>query len=174
MWKSLGNGIDKLNLLYTSEKSSTECLDVSTKITRRSSACWMHIRRYQQELYDWPNVPLDLKIRMGKAEAVEALLYGCVTWTTRQENYTKLGIILHTVLLRIIGVRRRRSDLRVLSYDRALELTGRESIEATLRVMRLLSAGALIRMDDVRLPKRFMFEKIKDGVKYGRGGQEKE
>ena len=41
-----------------------ECPDVSTEIARRSSACWMRIRRYQQELYDRPNVPLDVKIRM--------------------------------------------------------------------------------------------------------------
>ena len=145
----------------------TECLDVSTEITRRSSACWMCIRRYQQELYDRPNVPLDLKIRMVKAEAVEALLYGCVTWTTRQEHYRKLRTVLHRILLRIIEARRRRSDHRVLSYNRALELTECESIEATLRARRLLWAGALTRMDDGRLPKRVMFGRIKDGVKKG-------
>ena len=95
----------------------------------------MRIRRYQQELYDRPNVPLNLKIRMVKAEAVEALLYGCVTWTT---DYRKLRTIHHRVLLRIIGARRRRSDHRVLSSNRALELTECESIEATLRARRLL------------------------------------
>ena len=152
----------------------TECPDVSTEIARRSSACWMRIRRYQQELYDRPNVSLDLKIRMVKAEAVEALLYGCVTWTTRQEHYRKLRTVHHRVLLRIVGARRRRSDHRVLSYNRALELTGCESIEATLRARRLLWAGALTRMEDGRLPKRVMFGTIKDGVKKGRGGQEKE
>ena len=68
----------------------TECPDVPTEIARRSSACWMRIRRYQQELYDRPNVPLDLKIRMVKTEAVEALLYGCVPWTTRKKHYRKL------------------------------------------------------------------------------------
>ena len=68
----------------------TECPDVSTEIARRSRACWMRTRRYQQELYDRPNVPLDLKIRRVKAEAVEALLYRCVTWITRQEHYRKI------------------------------------------------------------------------------------
>ena len=38
----------------------------------------------------------------------------------------------------------------------------------------LLWARALIRMDDGRLPTRVMFGTIKDGVKKGRGGQEKE
>ena len=60
----------------------TECPDVSTEIARPLSACWMRIRRYQLELYDRPNVPLGFKIGMVKAKAVEALLYGCVTWTT--------------------------------------------------------------------------------------------
>ena len=70
----------------------------------------------------------------------------------------------HRVLLRIIWARRRRSDYRVLSYNRALELTGRESIETTLRARRLLWAGALIRMDDGWHPKRVMFGTIKDRV----------
>ena len=114
-------------------------------------------------------MPLNLKIRMVKAEAVEALLYGCVTWTTQQEHHRKLRTVHHKVLLRIIGARRRRSDHRVLSYNRALELTGCDSIETTL-----LWAGALIRMDDRRLPIRVMFGKSKDDGGKGRGGQEKE
>ena len=132
----------------------TECRDVSTEIARRSSACWMRIRRYQQERYDRPNVPLNFKIPMVKE--VEALLYGYVTWTTRQENCRKLRTVHHRVLLRIIGARQHRSDHRVLSYNRALELTGCDSIEATLRARRLLWAGALTRMDDGRLHKRVM------------------
>ena len=115
-------------------------------------------------------VPLNIKIRMVKAEAVEALLYGCVTWTTRQEHYRKLRTVHHRVLLRIIEARRRRSDHRVLLYNRALELTGCESIEATLRARKLLSAGSLICMNDGQLPMRVMFGKIMDGVKKGRGG----
>ena len=86
----------------------------------------------------------------------------------------ELRTVHHRVLLRIIGARRRRSDLRVLSYNRVLELTGCESIEASLRARRLLWAGALARMDDGRLPKRVMFGTIKDGVKKGRGGLKKE
>ena len=134
----------------------------------------MRIRRYQQELYDRPNVPLDIKVRIVKAEAVEALLYGCVTGTTRRQHYSKLRTVHHRVLLCIIGARRRRSDHGILSYNRALELTECESSETTLRASRLLWARALIRMGDGRLPKHVMFGKIKNGVKKGRGGQEKE
>ena len=57
----------------------TETPDMSIKIARRTRACWMRIRRYSRELYDQPKVALPLKIRMVKAEAIEALLYGCST-----------------------------------------------------------------------------------------------
>ena len=82
----------------------TDCPDVSTEIARWSDACWMRIRRYLQELCDWPNMPLDIKIRMIKAEAGDVLLYGCVTWTTRQEHYRKLRTV-HHIFLRIIEAR---------------------------------------------------------------------
>ena len=69
---------------------------------------------------------------MVKAEAIEALLYGCSTWTLRQEHYYKLRTVHHRVLLRIIGAQRKRPDDRITSYNRALEIIGRESIETTL------------------------------------------
>ena len=75
----------------------TETPDMSVEIARRTRACWMRIRRYSRELYGQPKVALSLKTktRMVKAEAIEALLYGCSTWTLRQEHYTKLRIV-HT------------------------------------------------------------------------------
>ena len=63
----------------------------------------MRVGRYQQELYDRLNVPLVVKIRMVKAEAVETLLYGCSTWITRKKQNRKLCTVYHRVLLRIIG-----------------------------------------------------------------------
>ena len=47
----------------------------------RIRADWMSFNRYRQELYDRPTPSLDLKARMVKSEVVEALLYGCATWT---------------------------------------------------------------------------------------------
>ena len=63
----------------------------------------------------------------------------------------------HRVLLRIIGEQRKRPDHRMTSYNRALEITGCESIETTLRTRRLLWAGTLLRMSGGRLPKRIVF-----------------
>ena len=111
----------------------TEIPDVSIEIARRTSACWARIRRYSRELYGQPKVALSLKTRMVKTEAIEALLYGCSTWTLRQKHYAKLRTVHHRVLLRIIGAQRKRPDHRMTSYNRALEITGCESIETTMR-----------------------------------------
>ena len=85
----------------------TETPDMSIKIYRRARACWMCIGWYLRELYDQSKVALSLKTRKVKTEAIEALLYGCSTWTLRQEYYSKLGIVHHRVLLRIIGAQRK-------------------------------------------------------------------
>ena len=122
----------------------TEVPDMSVEIARRTRACWMRIRRYLRELYDQPKVALSLKTRMVKAEAIEALLYGCSTWTLRQEHYAKLRTVHHRVLLRIIGAQRKRPNHRMASYNRAVEITGCESMETTLRTRRLLWAGTLL------------------------------
>ena len=151
----------------------TETPDMSVEITRRTRACWMRIRRYLRELYDQPKVALSLKTRMAKAEAIEALLYGCSTWTLRQEHYAKLRTVHHRVLLRIIGAQRKRPDHRMTSYNRALEITRCESIETTLRTRRLLWAGTLLRMSGGRLPKRIMFGNLEGAVRRGRSGKEK-
>ena len=152
----------------------TETPDMSVEIARRTSACWARIRRYSRELYGQPKVALSLKTRMVKAEAIEALLYGCSTWTLRQEHYAKLRTVHHRVLLRIIGAQRKRPDHRMTSYNRALEITGCESIETMLRTRRLLWAGTLLRMSGGRFPKRIMFGNLEGAVRRGRGGKEKE
>ena len=152
----------------------TETPDMSVEIARRTRACWARIRRYSRELYGQPKVALSLKTRMVKAEAIEALLYGCSTRTLRQEHYDKLRTVHHRVLLRIIGAQRKRPDHRMISYNRALEITGCESIETTLRTRRLLWAGTLLRMSSGRLPKRIVFGNLEGAVHRGRGGKEKE
>ena len=116
----------------------TEVPDMSVEIARRTRACWMRIRWYLRELYDQPKVALSLKTRMVKAEAIKAFLHGCSTWALRQEHYAKFRTVHHRVLLRIIGAQRKRPDHRMTSYNRALEITGCESIETTLRTRRCL------------------------------------
>ena len=150
----------------------TETPDMSIEFARRTRACWMRVRRHLRELYDHPKVALSLKTRILKAEAIKALLYGCSTWTLRQEHYAKLRTVHHRVFLRIIGAQRKRSDHRMTTYNRALEITRCENIETTLRTRRLVWAGTLIRMSGGRLPKRIMFGNLEGAVRRGRDGKE--
>ena len=73
----------------------SETPDMSVGIARQTRVCWMRIRRYQREFYSQPKVALFLKIRMVKAKAIEALLYGCSTWILGQEYYSKLHTLHH-------------------------------------------------------------------------------
>ena len=51
---------------------------------------WCSSRKYTLELYDRPSTPPEFKIRMLKAEALEPMLYGCVTWSPRAFHYDTL------------------------------------------------------------------------------------
>ena len=44
------------------------------------------LKRFGPELYDIKTAPLSLKVGMLKAEVIETLLYGCVTWTLSHNN----------------------------------------------------------------------------------------
>ena len=53
--------------------------DLSIEVDRRTRNAWYSFRKYTLELYDRPSAPLELKIRMPRAEVLERMLYGCVT-----------------------------------------------------------------------------------------------
>ena len=61
----------------------------------------------------------------------------------------------------------------LISYLDTLIKTGSESIDATLRMRRILFAGFVARMEDKRLPKCVMFGELVGGAGFV-GGQEKE
>ena len=53
--------------------------DLSIEVNRRIRNAWRSFRKYTLELYDRPSAPLELKLRMLRAEILETMLYGCVT-----------------------------------------------------------------------------------------------
>ena len=69
------------------------------------------------------------RARMVRSEAVDALLYGCATWTPLKGHYAKLHTTHHSMLLRILGAWYRSPNKRILSYKDSLERTECESIE---------------------------------------------
>ena len=74
---------------------------------------------------------------------------------------TKAGRnVLHQVLLRSLGWRKRKREDHILSYDNALPRTDSESVETTVRKRRVLFAGFVARMGEERLLRRVMFREM--------------
>ena len=96
----------------------TEMPNLSDEIDRRIRAGWMGFKRYKRELYDLPKASLlPLKARMVRSEVVEALLYGCVTWTPLKCHYAKLRTTHHRMLLRILGAWCKSPNKRIPSLN---------------------------------------------------------
>ena len=147
--------------------------DLSIEVDRRIRNAWCSFRKYTLELYDRPSASLELKSRMRRAEVLETMLYGCVTWSPRASHYDTLRRAHHRFLTRCIGWQKhKRADHKIFYLD-TLVKTGSESIEATLRRRRILFAGFVARMEDTRLPKCVMFGEIMGGASCV-GGLQKE
>ena len=56
-----------------------EDADITPNINRRTKIAWGCFRKFSSELFDRPRAPLRLKTWLLKAEAMQALLYGCMT-----------------------------------------------------------------------------------------------
>ena len=145
--------------------------ELTQEINHRSRAAWVCVKRFFRELFDWPRAPWIPKVRLLRAEAMEALLYGCMTWTPRRDYYRLLRRTHHRLLLRIIGYRCERGTYRQLSHAQALKKTGCQSVEATIRQRRLLFAGVMARQPAGCLPKRLMDGKLLGGKIQARGAR---
>ena len=146
--------------------------DLSIEVDRRIRNAWCSFRNF--ELYDRSSALLQLKIRMLRAEVLETMPYGCVTWSPHTCHYDTLRRAHHRFLTCCIGWRKHNRADHPISYLDTLVKTGSESIEATLRRSRwILFAGFVARMEDTRLPKCVMSGEMVGGAGCV-GGQEKE
>ena len=68
----------------------SESADLDIEIKRWIGAAWASVRKYSSQLYDRRNARLSLKIRLFKAEVMEAMLYGYPTWTMRSQDFCSL------------------------------------------------------------------------------------
>ena len=64
--------------------------DLSIQVDRRIRNAWCSFRKYTLKLYDRPSAPREHKVRMLRAEVLETILYGCVTWSPRACHYDTL------------------------------------------------------------------------------------
>ena len=76
---------------------------LTVEINPRVPLANLSLRGYGPPLYDQLTAPLRLKVRIIKAEAMETMLYGCVTWsptvahlaTYTAQNSTPIAPQLH-------------------------------------------------------------------------------
>ena len=82
---------------------------LSFEIERRNRLVRACFGRFGPELYGMTNALLSVKVRTGmlKAEVIETLLYGCVTWTLSAQHFARLRLAHHRILLRINVFQRR-------------------------------------------------------------------
>ena len=141
-------------------------------VDRRIRNAWCSFWKYTLELYDRASAPVELKIRVLRAEVLETMPYDCVTWIPRACHYDTLRRVHHRFLTRCIGWRKHNCADHPIFYLDTLVKTGSESIAATLRMRRILFAGFVARMEDTRLPKCVVFGEMVRGAGCV-GGQEK-
>ena len=115
------------------------------------------------ELYNRAGVRLRLKVRLLKAEVIDTLIYGYMTWSPNNPDYDKLRQLHHSMVLRCETEPRRPHPL---VRRGAFTKTPCKSIEVTVRNRGILFAGALTRMGEERLPRRVMFGYLVGGKGY--------
>ena len=131
--------------------------DLSIEISRRLQRAWACFQRYKMEIYDRQGVRLRLKVQLLRAEVVETLRYGCMTWSTNKPDYDRLRRVHHSMLLRCLGWRKRKRDDHTLSCADAFAKTDSESVEVIVCKRRILFAGYVARVGEECLPQRLMF-----------------
>ena len=111
------------------------------EVTRRIQSAWACFGRHKMEIYDRPRVRLRLKVRMLKAEVLEKLLHGCVTWSPSKADYGRLRKAHHQMLFRYLGSQKRKREDHILAYANALLRTDSASVKTTVRRRRVLSVS---------------------------------
>ena len=81
--EAAGQVYNQTNEFVYLEGNVNQNTDLSIDVDRRVRNAWCSFRKYTLELYDRPSAPLELKIRMLRAEVLETMLYGCVAWIPR-------------------------------------------------------------------------------------------
>ena len=101
--EAAGQAYNQMNEFVYLGENVNHNADLSIEVDRRTRNEWCSFREYTLELYDRPSAPLELKIRMLRAEVLETMLYGCVTWSPHACHYDTLRRAHHKYLTRCIG-----------------------------------------------------------------------
>ena len=139
--EAAGHGYNQTNKFVYLGENVNHNADLSIGVDRRIRNAWCSFRKYTLELYDRSSAPLELKLRLLRAEELETMLHDCVTWSPRACHYDTLRRAHHRFLAHCIGWRKHNRADHPISYVDTLVRTGSESIEANLRRRRILFCG---------------------------------
>ena len=129
--------------------------EIASRISKASQAPG----RLRNRLLNHHNVTLDTTLKVYRAVVISSLLYGCETLTIYRRHLKQLERFHQRALRSILGIR---WQDRVTNTE-VFERTNCISIEAMLLKSCLRWAGHVIRMEDHRIPKRFLFGELEEG-----------
>ncbi|KAJ1203452.1 hypothetical protein NDU88_007238 [Pleurodeles waltl] len=159
------NAIGKFTYLSSTLSKSVNIDDeVDTHITKASCT----FRRLQEFLWARRGIRLSTKLKMYKAVILPTLLYACETWTVYERHAKKLNCFQVNCLRRLLKVTWQDNVPDTVALSQA----GLPSIYTLLRRAQVRWAGHLVRMPDIRLPKRLFYGELVEG-KCTQGGQKK-
>ena len=161
--EAVGQAYNQTNEFVLLGGNDNQNTDLPIEVDRRIRNAWCSFRKHTFELYDRPSAPLELKIRMLRAEVLKTMLC-CVTRSPRACHYDTLRRAHHRFLTRCIAWRKHNRADHPISYLDMLIKTGSESIEVILRRRRILFARFVARMKDTRLPKCVIFADLVGGA----------
>ncbi|CAM9371365.1 unnamed protein product, partial [Sphacelaria rigidula] len=73
------------SFVYLGEKLSS-IGDVTPGIHTHVAWAWACFYKYSREVYAPPYIALATRVRLLKAEVIEVMLHGCVTWMIAHDN----------------------------------------------------------------------------------------
>ena len=143
-------------------------MNIDTEVNLRIAKANTAFGRLRETVWERRDIRLSTKLKVYRFAALSSLLYTCETWTV-YERYAKVLNRFHLNCLRKllkITWRDKVPDTEVLSR------TALPSIYTLLKRTQVRWAGHLVRMPDIRLPKKMFYGELAEG-KRSQGGQKK-
>lgn len=124
--------------------------NLSIEVDPRIYNAWCNFLKYTLKQKDWPSAPLVLTVLMLKAEVIETILYGYVTWSPNSSNYEVYHAHQKCLTL-YFGWQKQSCTDHPISLLNILVKTRSESIEVIQGIRRIQFAGFMALMEDKRL-----------------------
>ena len=124
--------------------------------------------RLRANVWKRNRIKLDTKLKVYKAVVRPTLLYACETWTVYQRHAKRLNHFHLSCLRKLIKIKWQDK----IPDTEVLKKVGMQSMHTNLKIAQLRWTGHIIRMPDVRPPKKVFYGELKEG-KRSQGGQKK-